>query len=399
MSLFTNLPAAPRDPVLGITEAFRQDSRPGKVNLGVGVYLDETGAIPLLECVQRAEAIGEQSPKPWGYLPIDGLSAYDSAVAKLVFGADSPAVAEGRVTTVQSLGGTGGLRLGAGLLALVDPSATVLVSDPSWENHEALFSRAGFAVGRYPYYDPARRGVDVEAMLAGLAAADPGTIVVLHACCHNPTGYDLSAETWERVLEVVAERGLVPFLDMAYQGFATGIDEDAAVVRRFAESGLSCLVATSFSKTFSLYGERVGAINVVSASPEEAATVLSQVKVVQRTLISNPPTHGARLVSTVLGSEDLTGLWHAEVAGMRERIRTMRSALRDGLADEGIDAAFVTEQTGMFSYSGLSADQMRRLRADHAVYGLDSGRLCVAALNPDNLGRVVAAVAEVSRAG
>lgn len=397
MSVFSSVPLAPRDPILGLTEAFVADTSPGKVNLGVGVYLDETGRIPLLECVRTAEAELGRSPKPRGYLPIDGLPAYTAAVKNLVFDADADVVTSGRVVTVQALGGTGGLRIGAGLLSGIDPTATVLVSDPSWENHQALFSRAGFTVGTYRYYDPVRRGVDVDGMIADLEAAAPGTIIVLHACCHNPTGYELAPADWDRVVATVRDRGLVAFLDMAYQGFGTGIAQDAAVIATFVASGLSFLVATSFSKSFSLYGERVGGLSVVTADADESARVLSQVKVVIRTLYSNPPTHGASVVAHVLTTPELRAGWELELAGMRDRIKAMRAALVDGLRAAGVeqDMSFITDQVGMFSYSGLTTAQMVRLRQEFGVYGTDTGRLCVAALNTSNIEKVSQAIAAV----
>ncbi|MGC3993945.1 MAG: amino acid aminotransferase [Propionicimonas sp.] len=397
MSILTNVPLAPRDPILGLTEAFVADTRPGKVNLGVGVYLGEDGKVPLLGCVRAAEAKLAENPAPRGYLPIDGLPAYTKAVRDLVFGADASAVADGRVVTVQALGGTGALKIGAEFLKRTDALPTVLISDPSWENHEALFSRAGFDVRPYRYYAPAKGGVDVEGMLADLTSAAPGTVVVLHACCHNPTGYDLTDENWAEVARVVAEAGLVPFLDMAYQGFAEGIAADGAVVGRFAALGIPVLVASSFSKSFSLYGERVGGLSVVAADADEAARVLSQLKVTIRTTYSNPPTHGAAVVASVLADPDLRAQWEAELEAMRLRIRAMRVALVDALAGAGAstDFGFIARQVGMFSYTGLSAAQMQALRADHAVYGTDAGRICVAALNPGNVERVAAAIAAV----
>ena len=396
MSILASVPLAPRDPILGLTEQFAADPRPGKVNLGVGVYLDENGKVPLLECVRIAEQELAVAPAPRGYLPIDGLAAYNVAVRELIFGAGSEPVTSGRVVTIEALGGTGALKIGAEFLKVASDQRRLLISDPSWENHQALFSRAGFEVGTYRYYDPERRGIDIDGMLADLAAAAPGTVVVLHACCHNPTGYDLTPEQWEQVAQVVAERGLVPFLDLAYQGFATDVEADAAVPRRFATLGVPVLVASSFSKSFSLYGERVGGLNIVTADAEEAARVLSQVKVAVRTTYSNPPTHGAALVTRVLGDPALREQWDAELGAMRDRIKAMRQALREGLEAEGItDMGFVTEQVGMFSYCGLSAAQMQELRESHGVYGTDAGRICVAALNPANVGVVAKAIAAV----
>jgi len=398
MTLFAAVELAPRDPILGLNEQFNADTNPAKVNLGVGVYTDENGKLPLLACVAAAEAGLMEAPKARGYLPIDGIAAYDKAVQGLVFGADSEAVAAGRVATVQALGGTGGLKVGADFLKKLQPASKVLISDPSWENHRALFTNAGFAVETYPYYEAATRGIAFDAMLAALAAAPAGTIVVLHACCHNPTGCDLTPAQWEQVIATVKKHALVPFLDMAYQGFGFGIAEDGAVIGRFLAAGLDFFVSTSFSKSFSLYGERVGALSVVCASKEEASRVLSQLKIVIRTNYSNPPTHGAQVVATVLTTPALRAQWEQELAGMRERIKRMRRALVEQLGAAGVqgDLNYILEQNGMFSYSGLSAAQMQRLRAEFGVYGVDSGRICVAALNEHNLAYVAKAIAAVS---
>jgi aromatic-amino-acid transaminase len=398
-SLFAAVSMAPRDPILGLNEQFNADPNPRKVNLGVGVYFDNDGKLPLLDCVRSAEQMMMEVPKARGYLPIDGIASYDKAVQGLVFGAASPAVQQGRIATVQALGGTGGLKLGADFLKRVDPNAAVLISDPSWENHRALFESAGFAVGQYAYYDAAASGVNFPAMIASLEAAAPGSIVVLHACCHNPTGYDLAPDQWSRVIDVLRSRKLVPFLDMAYQGFGAGIAEDGAVVAMFMEAGVDFFVATSFSKSFSLYGERVGALSVMCASKDEADRVLSQLKRVIRTNYSNPPTHGAQVVATVLTTPALREVWEAELAAMRVRIQQMRLALRSKLeaAELQRDFSFITRQRGMFSYSGLSTAQMQRLRGEFGIYGVDSGRICVAALNTRNIDAVVDAIAQVSR--
>ena len=400
MSLFSAVEMAPRDPILGINDQFAADPNPAKVNLGVGVYTDENGKLPLLACVAAAEQQLVAAAQPRGYLPIDGIAAYDRAVQGLVFGADSAIVKAGRVATVQAVGGTGALKIGADFLQRVNPAARVLISDPSWENHRALFSNAGFEVASYPYYDAAARdsgGIDFHGMRAALVAAPAGTIVVLHACCHNPTGYDLSPAQWAEVVAVVKARGLVAFLDMAYQGFGAGLAEDGAAVALFVASGLDFFVSTSFSKSFSLYGERVGALSVVCDSADEAARVLSQLKVVIRTNYSNPPIHGAQIVATVLASPTLRAQWERELAGMRTRIKAMRQALVEKLAAAGVKAelGFITRQQGMFSYSGLSATQMQRLRSEFGIYGVDSGRICVAALNPKNIGAVATAIARV----
>ncbi len=397
MSLFTAVEMAPRDPILGLNEQFNADTNPNKVNLGVGVYFDENGKLPLLECVQAAEKTMMAAPKPRGYLPIDGLAAYDSGVKNLVFGADSEPVQSGRVATIQALGGTGGLKVGADFLKRLKPDALVLISDPSWENHRALFTEAGFTVQSYPYYDAARLGIDFDAMLAALKAAAAGTVVVLHACCHNPTGYDLTPEQWDQVVAVVKAQGLTAFLDMAYQGFSQGLKEDGAAVQKFVAAGLDFFVSTSFSKSFSLYGERVGALSVVCESKEEAARVLSQLKIVIRTNYSNPPTHGGTVVATVLANPELRALWEKELGAMRVRIKQMRSLLVEKLKAAGVakDMGFITQQIGMFSYSGLSKDQMVRLRNEFGVYGTDTGRMCVAALNTKNIDYVCACIAKV----
>ncbi len=396
-SLFAQVQQAPADPILGLTEQFNADPNPAKVNLGVGVYQDETGKLPLLDCVASAERTLAEAAKAKGYLPIDGLASYDADVRRLVFGEDSAVVADGRVVTVQTLGGTGALKVGADLLRQVSPEATVLISSPSWENHRALFTRAGFDVQEYRYYDAGVRGVDFPGMLDDLRSAVPGTIVVLHACCHNPTGYDLTDQQWGEVLDVVVAGRLTPFLDMAYQGFSDGIEADGRVVRRFAEAVPSLFCSTSFSKSFSLYGERVGALSILCADAAEAKRVLSQTKIVIRTNYSNPPTHGAQLVATVLADPQLRAQWERELAGMRDRIKAMRSRLVEGLAGAGVtkDFSHIARQVGMFSFSGLTKDQMVRLRNDFGVYGTDTGRICVAALNERNLPSVVAAIAAV----
>jgi aromatic-amino-acid transaminase len=397
MSLFSAVEMAPRDPILGLNEQFAADTNPAKVNLGVGVYYDENGKLPLLQCVQEAEKRMMASPTARGYLPIDGIAAYDSAVKALVFGADSEPVKSGRVATVQAVGGTGGLKIGADFLRKLSPGAKVMISDPSWENHLALFRNAGFDVVSYPYYDAQNRSIDFAGMTAALKAAAPGTIVVLHACCHNPTGYDITPAQWDTVVAICKEGKLTPFLDMAYQGFGFGIQEDGAAVQKFLAAGLDFLVSTSFSKSFSLYGERVGALSVVCANKDECTRVLSQLKIAIRTNYSNPPTHGAQVVATVLDTPALRAQWEEELAGMRQRIKQMRQLLADKLVAAGVkqDFSFITRQRGMFSYSGLSKVQMERLRNEFGVYGVDSGRICVAALNTRNIDGVVAAIAAV----
>jgi aromatic-amino-acid transaminase len=399
--LFASVEMAPRDPILGLNEQFNADPNQNKVNLGVGVYFDDQGRLPVLGCVAAAQAQLMSAPKAKNYLPIDGIATYDKAVQALVFGADSEAVTSGRVATAQALGGTGGLKVGADFLRRTQPVAQALISDPSWENHRALFAQAGFTVATYPYYDAATRAVRFEAMLQALKAAAPGTVVVLHACCHNPTGCDLSAAQWEQVAQACDAGGLVPFLDMAYQGFGEGLAEDGAAVQCFLAGGRPFFVSTSFSKSFSLYGERVGALSVVCGSKEEAGRVLSQLKIVIRANYSTPPTFGAELVGTVLTTPALRAQWETELGAMRERIRAMRSALVERLIAHDVPGPldYITRQKGMFSYSGLSTAQMQRLRGDFGVYGLDSGRICVAAINSRNVDAVARALAQVMRAG
>ncbi|MFV0428454.1 MAG: amino acid aminotransferase [Arachnia sp.] len=394
MGLFDTIQLAPADPILGLTEAFKADGRANKVNLGVGVYLDEQGRLPLMKAVSEAEERLAAESASRGYLPIPGLASYQQAVQRLVFGAESAAVADGRVVTAQTLGGTGALKVGADFLRLRSPGSKVLVSDPSWENHAALFTRAGYEVGTYRYYTPG--GVDFDGLIADLQAAEPGTVVVLHACCHNPTGYDLDDQQWDRTIEVVSQRGLVAFLDMAYQGFARGLESDGRAVRRFAESGLEFLCSTSFSKTFGLYGERIGSLNIVTSDADAAARVMSQVKIVIRTNYSNPPTHGAALVSMVLGSQELRPVWDDELASMRDRIKGLRvSLVRELQGHQITDMDFIADQQGMFSYSGLNPGQMEQLRDEFGIYGTRAGRMCVAALNADNIGYVASSIASV----
>jgi aromatic-amino-acid transaminase len=396
-SLFGSVQLAPRDPILGITEAFNADTNPRKVNLGVGVYCDDQGRVPLLECVKRAEREITDKAAPRTYLPIDGLPAYDKAVQQLLLGSDSELIASGRAITVQALGGTGGLRVGADFLRKFSPGSGIRISDPSWENHRALFEGAGFSVDAYPYYDPATHGLAFDAMRKSLDAMPAGTIVVLHACCHNPTGVDPTPAQWDEIIAAVRTRGLVPFLDLAYQGFGAGTDADAIVVRKFAATPGPLFISNSFSKSFSLYGERVGALTIVAADRDEALRVLSQLKRVVRANYSNPPTFGGQIVALVLANHDLRELWDIELGGMRERIREMRDLLVKKLAARapGYDFEFVRRQRGMFSYSGLNKMQVQRLRDEFSVYAIDTGRICVAALNSKNIEYVADAIASV----
>lgn len=393
MSLFARTEQAPADPILGLTEAFHKDQRSDKVNLGVGVYLDESGAIPLMDAVRQAQEQYVAAQKPHGYLPIDGLPAYREQTRALIFGDDAHI---DNVTTVQSLSGTGALRIGGELLKQLSPDSRLLLSNPSWENHRALFTQVGFDVDTYTYYDADARGIDFAGMLDDLQQAKAGTVVVLHACCHNPTGYDLTDSQWDQVVQVIGERELVAFVDMAYQGFGDGPDADAALVGKLMTAKLPFLLATSYSKNFGLYGQRTGALHVAAGDADEATRVLSQLKLLIRKSYSNPPAFGANVVATVLGDAGLRASWETELQHMRERIASLRTKLVEHLAAQDVDDMdFIAEQRGMFSYCGLTRDQMQRLRAEHGVYGTDAGRLCVAALNDGNIEKVASAIANV----
>ncbi len=396
-ALFSSVEMAPKDPILGLTETYLADTRAEKVNLGVGVYYDDNGKLPLLSAVKKAEEERIKKGLPRGYQPIDGPAAYNKAVQALLFGADSDSVKSGRIITMDTLGGTGGLKVGADYLQKLLPKSKVAISDPTWENHRGVFESAGFPVETYTYYDPTTNGLNFKGMLASLQAMPAGTIVLLHACCHNPTGVDLSPAQWEEIVALCSEKSFVPFLDLAYQGFGDGIAQDALAVQLFAKSGMPFLVASSFSKSFSLYGERVGALSVVTRNADEAARVLSQVKRVIRTNYSNPPTHGGAIVADVLTAPELRQLWEDELAEMRDRIRKMRLEFVAKLKalNVGRDFSFVTQQRGMFSYSGLNPSQVDRLREEFAIYAINSGRICVAALNSGNIDRVAKAVAAV----
>jgi aromatic-amino-acid transaminase len=397
MNLFSSVQLAPKDPIFGLTEAFTADQRAGKVNLGVGVYYTDEGKVPLLRAVLEAEkeVVAKQSPR--AYVPIEGPNPYNSAVQNLLFGADSPLIKEGRVVTAECLGGTGALRVGGDFVKRLDTNAPAAISTPSWENHRGIFESAGYQVLEYTYFDPKTRGVDFEGMVKSLESFPAKTLVILHACCHNPTGADLTPDQWKKIISICQTRQLIPFLDIAYQGFATGIEEDGAAVQLFADSGMSFFVSSSFSKSFSLYGERVGALSIVTQSKEESARVLSQLKRVIRTNYSNPPTHGAAIVAMVLNSPKLRQMWEDELAEMRERIKAMRHGLNKKLAAAGAqqDFSFIETQRGMFSYSGLTAGQVANLQEQDGIYALSTGRICVAALNTKNLDRVAQAIARV----
>ena len=385
LSIFEHVELAPRDPILGLTEAFNADQRPSKINLGVGVYYDDRGRIPLLRAVETAEKKRLSSASAHGYIPIEGLASYDKGVQKLLFGAESQVLSAGRVVTLQALGGTGALKLGADF------------STPSWENHRALFEAAGFQVGSYPYYDAATNGIDFAGMLAALSSLPAGSIVLLHACCHNPTGVDLDHDQWRQVVELAVKHDLIPFVDIAYQGFGDGLEADRAAIQLFVEAGINFFVASSFSKSFSLYGERVGALSIVTSDAGEATRVLSQIKRTIRTNYSSPPTYGAAVVADVLTTPELYSEWEQELAEMRERIRAMRSGLLEGLSSRirDRDFSFIVEQRGMFSYSGLTPPQVEKLSKEFAIYAVSTGRICVAALNSKNIGYVCEAISSV----
>ena len=397
MNLFSSVQLAPKDPIFGLTEAYTADQRPGKVNLGVGVYYTDEGKVPLLRAVLEAEKEVVAKEAPRAYIPIEGPNPYNSAVQNLLFGKDSALIQAGRVVTAECLGGTGALRVGGDFVKRLEPNSPAAISSPSWENHRGIFEAAGYTVLDYTYFDPKTRGVDFDGMVKSLESFPVKTLVILHACCHNPTGADLTKDQWKTIISICQQKQLIPFLDIAYQGFADGIEEDGAAVRMFADSGMSFFVSSSFSKSFSLYGERVGALSIVTQSKEESARVLSQLKRVIRTNYSNPPTHGAAIVATVLNSPKLRQMWEDELAQMRDRIKSMRHGLKEKLAAAGIshDFSFIEAQRGMFSYSGLTADQVAKLQEQDAIYALSTGRICVAALNSKNIDRVAQAIARV----
>ena len=398
MSLFSAVEMAPRDPILGLNEQYNADTNPNKVNLGVGVYFDDNGKLPLLQCVQAAEKTMMATPTARGYLPIDGIVAYDNAVKALVFGADSDVVKSGRVSTVQAIGGTGGLKIGADFLKKVSPKAKVLISDPSWENHRAIFINAGFEVESYTYYDAVNRGVNFEGMLASLNAAAAGTIVVLHACCHNPTGQDLTPEQWAAVADVLARRRLLPFLDMAYQGLGEDLDRDAASIRLIAKAVPEMLVAVSCSKNFGLYRERTGLIAVLNAGNEVASIATGQLGRLARTLWSMPPDHGAAIVDRVLSTPELRQDWMTELRHMANRINSLRNQLADRLtASTGRDFAWVKQQRGMFSRLPLSSEQVIAAREQHHIYMAPDGRINIAGVSPSNVERLAESLAAVMK--
>jgi len=396
--VFQKVDAYAGDPILSLMERFKVDPRADKVNLSIGLYYDAEGTIPQLQAVASAEEKLNAAPHGASlYLPMEGLSGYRSAIAPLLFGADSQALREGRIATIQTLGGSGALKVGADFLKTYFPDSQVWVSDPTWENHIAIFSGAGFTVNTYPWFDDQSKGVRFDALLETLNGLPEQSIVLLHPCCHNPTGADLTNSQWDAVIEVLKARNVIPFLDIAYQGFGAGMEQDAYAIRAIADAGLPALVSNSFSKIFSLYGERVGGLSVVCEDADAAARVLGQLKAAVRRNYSSPPNFGAQVVATVLNNEQLTASWLAEVEQMRVRILEMRQVLVDVLKAEipGRNFDYLLQQRGMFSYTGLSAEQVDRLREEFGVYLIASGRMCVAGLNHHNVQRVAQAFAAV----
>ena len=396
--MFQKVDAYAGDPILSLMERFKEDPRSDKVNLSIGLYYNEDGIIPQLKAVAEAEA--RLNAVPHGaslYLPMEGLNAYRNTITPLLFGADHAVLAQKRVATIQTLGGSGALKVGADFLKKYFPDSGVWVSDPTWENHVAIFEGAGFKVETYPWFDSKTNGVRVEALLEKLNTLPARSIVLLHPCCHNPTGADLTNAQWDAVIEVLKARDLIPFLDIAYQGFGAGMEEDAYAIRAVASAGLPALVSNSFSKIFSLYGERVGGLSVVCEDAEAAGRVLGQLKATVRRIYSSPPNFGAQVVATVLGDEQLKASWLAEVEAMRKRILSMRQALVNVLKEAvpGHNFDYLLKQRGMFSYTGLSAAQVDRLREEFGVYLIASGRMCVAGLNAGNVHRVAQAFAAV----
>jgi len=398
-SLFNHISAGVPDAILGITEAFRADTHPSKINLGVGIYQDAEGKVPVLETIKRAAQIWATAEDNKSYLPIDGLPGYNLATQELIFGKGSPLISEKRIATIQSVGGSGALKLAIDFIRNFFPGTSLVLSDPSWENHRVIFEAAGVKVDTYPYYDPTTNGLRAQQMLDALKGLPVGTAVLLHACCHNPTGVDLPLDCWDDVATICQERRFIPLIDCAYQGFGDGLEADAAPIRMFAEKNLSFFVANSYAKSFSIYRERVGALSVVTGSSKETANVISQLKRIVRTIYSSPPSYGAQLVGIALTNPELRSLWEMELAAMRQRIQEMREVfaiqLQELIPDR--DFSFVRKQKGMFSYSGLSAEVIRELRERYHIYALESGRICVATMNHKNVDYICNAIATIVR--
>jgi len=395
--MFEHVDAYAGDPILSLNEAFQKDPRAGKINLSIGIYFDNEGRIPMLPSVRAAELAVVETAGARPYLPMEGAANFRSAVQALLFGADNAALKAGRIATIQGVGSSGGLKVGADLLKRYFPDSKVYLSDPTWDNHRAVFEGSGHSCEAYPYYDPATGGLRFDELLSFFKGLPARSIVVMHACCHNPTGVDLTQDQWRALVPVIRERGLLPFLDLAYQGYGDGIEEDAFAPRLLADEGLSFLIANSFSKSMSLYGERCGALSVVCPDADQAARVLGQMKFMIRRNYSNPPMHGGQLVAKVLTTPELRAMWEAEVKEMRERIQAMRRQLHDVLVAKlpGRNFDYFLTQRGMFSYTGLTADQAERLKTEFGVYILRSGRMCVAGLNTRNVDATAEAMAAV----
>ena len=395
--MFQHVDAYAGDPILSLNEAFQKDERAGKINLSIGIYFDDDGRIPMLDSVRRAElaVVAEAGARP--YLPMEGLPLFRSAVQGLLFGAEHPVLKAGRVATIQGVGSSGGLKVGADFIKRYFPGSAIYVSDPTWDNHRAVFEGSGLEVKSYPYYDAKTGGLRFADMLETLRGLPKHSVVLLHACCHNPTGVDLTPLQWDELIPVLAERELLPFLDLAYQGYGDGLEQDAFAIRALADAGLSFFVANSFSKNMSLYGERCGALSVVCPDAQQAANVLGQLKFMIRRNYSNPPMHGGQVVARVLNDPELRTLWEGEVEEMRERILAMRNALFQVLSAKlpGRDLRYFLTQRGMFSYTGLSAEQVDRLKNEFGVYLIRSGRMCIAGLNTRNVEATATAMAAV----
>jgi len=397
--MWKSVQPAPPDSILGLTDEFRKDQNPEKVNLGVGVYKDENGSTPILRCVKAAEEELIKIEKTKSYLPISGDPVYAAAVQRLILGESSDVIKDGRVATAHAPGGTGALRVGADLIRKFNPAAKLWVSSPTWANHNGIFGAAGFEIKQYGYYNTESRDLDFDLLMDDLLKVPAGDVVVLHACCHNPSGVDLTTGQWRQVAELAARTGWIPFLDFAYQGFGDGVDEDRFAIEQFAAAGTDCYVASSFSKNFGLYNERTGAITVITPSADEAAVAMSHLKTVVRTNYSNPPAHGALVASLILNQSELRTVWLEELADMRERIKNMRKALVQGLAAQGVDGdfSFIEKQRGMFSFSGWSDDVVAQLRKEDSIYVVGGGRINLAGLTNGNIEYVCAAVAKAMK--
>lgn len=395
--MFEIITPAPPDAILGLTEAYKKDTNPNKINLGVGVYKDAAGRTPVLASVKEAQRRIDANETTKSYLPIEGSPEYIDATLRLLFGAGQPLASNGQAVAVQAPGGTGALRVAADFVRRFYPNATVWLSNPTWPNHPSIFQSAGLNVQVYPYFDAATNGIDFDAMMAKLNLIPAGDVLLLHACCHNPTGADLSTDQWREVATLVEKRGILPLLDFAYQGFAEGLDEDAAGVRAVASACPESLIASSYSKNFGLYNERVGALTLVAQSAEAAGAALSHIKQLIRANYSNPPAHGARVIETILSDEALRRQWENEVTEMRDRINTMRDLFVETLNEKGVDRdfSFIARQRGMFSFSGLTADQVKQLRDKYAIYAVGSGRINVAGMTAANMDYLCAAIADV----